>query len=151
MDGVWSLIVRRRHIALSPESSKKLCRICGKRPIEVGYHIVPKQMGYGVRWLIENGCAACSPCNWGEHKNRALYRKKHIRIFGRERVEAIEERGGPTKLSMANLREVLAWLTRIAEGPPGATTLPRAPACLAPKPSSTASGPSAEGEPGRPG
>lgn len=125
MDSVWSFIVRRRHVKLFGPN----CRICQKRPIEVGYHIVPWQMGDSVRWLIEDGCGACVPCNFGEHKNRAAYRKKHVKIFGREFMDAMEAKAGPIKLKDAQLKEVMAWLTGIAEGPPDGK-IPEAPACL---------------------
>lgn len=125
MDGIWSFVVRRRHIVLHG----KKCRICSVRPIEVGYHIVPKQTGDAVRWLIENGCGACAPCNFGEHKNRSLYRKKHVRLFGREFVEKIEDKAGPLELTDDQLQDIMRWLVDMAQGLPDAE-IPEAPACL---------------------
>ena len=68
-----------------------MCRICFKRPGNVAYHLIPKQRGHGVRWLVENGVLACSQCNFGEMINRASYRDKHIFLFGKDRVEGIEK------------------------------------------------------------
>lgn len=86
LDNLWSVAVRLRGKALYGP----MCQICAERPAEVGYHLVPKQRGYAIRWLLEAGIAACSPCNLGEMMNRSLYREKHIKIFGLELIEGLE-------------------------------------------------------------
>lgn len=85
LDTLWSQIILAR-----ARRKSAVCAICGERPIEVAYHIVPKQRGDSVRWDLENGCGACSRCNRGEQLNRSLYRDKHLVIFGRELIERIE-------------------------------------------------------------
>lgn len=86
-DRLWSLIILRR----DRKAHAGRCVICRVRPADVAYHIVPKQRGHHVRWLLENGCASCSDCNFGEVMNRSMYRSKHISIFGRDLVERIED------------------------------------------------------------
>lgn len=85
LDGLWGLAIKLRDKKVSP-----LCRICAIRYADTAYHIVPKQRGNAIRWLLENGTFSCTPCNFGEQMNRSLYRDKHIVIFGKDRVEAIE-------------------------------------------------------------
>ena len=68
------------------------CVICRRNPIFCAYHIVPKSRGDAIRWDELNIVGACAACNEGERWNRSLYRDKHIAIFGKVHVEAIEER-----------------------------------------------------------
>lgn len=68
----------------------KACRIFKDRPGEVGYHLVPQQRGDAARFLPENVVWASAAANDGERLNRSLYREKHVAIFGKNRVEAIE-------------------------------------------------------------
>lgn len=83
---LWGVYVKMR----DKTKHGPLCRICGRRPGAVAYHLVPKQRGNAVRWLLENGVLACSPCNYAEHMNRSLYRDKHVALFGKEFIESIE-------------------------------------------------------------
>jgi hypothetical protein len=53
------------------------------------YHLVEQQRGDSARFLPENVVWACSDANYGEMRNRSLYRDKHDAIFGRERMERI--------------------------------------------------------------
>lgn len=85
LDYLWSFAVKLRDKKVSP-----ICRICGQRPGTVAYHIVTKQRGHSIRWMLTNGVLACAPCNLGEMMNRALYRDKHIALFGAGIVEGIE-------------------------------------------------------------
>lgn len=68
-----------------PEQAK-----IGIHPGEVGYHLVPQSRGDAARFIPENVVWACHRANYGEYKNRSLYREKHILAFGKERVERIE-------------------------------------------------------------
>lgn len=115
LDHLWGLIVIRRDRA----AFGHLCRICKVQPATLGYHIVPKQRGDSVRWLLENGCAARFACNGAEVMNRSLYRDKHVQIFGRELVERIEARArARIKLSTADLREMRdEFKLRLERGP----------------------------------
>jgi len=67
-----------------------MCRICGKREGNVAYHLIPQQRGDATKFLKENMVLACRGCNYGEYKNRSLYRDKHILIFGKEHIENLE-------------------------------------------------------------
>lgn len=87
LDALWSLAVRLR----DRRAHGPLCRLgCGRIAV-LGYHLVPKQRGDSIRWLLENGVAACSNCNGAELLNRSLYREKHVQIFGRDLIERLEE------------------------------------------------------------
>lgn len=128
LDDLWSLAVRRRDAFLYGP----LCRICHKAPATVGYHLVPKKRGDFIRWLMENGCGGCAPCNWGERNNPGLYRAKHVSIFGKDAIESIEARARPlADLSQSDLNEIQAWLTGINERAPD-SPIPGPPACLIP-------------------
>lgn len=72
----------------------KECRIHGSHSGEVAYHLCPQSRGDAARFLPENVIWACKAANYGEFRNRSLYRDKHIAIFGQERIEAIEEIAG---------------------------------------------------------
>lgn len=104
LDALWSEAVRRRDLKLYGP----LCRICHKSKDQlVGYHIVPKQRGDAIRWILENGCAGCVGCNWGEMNNRPLYRDKHISIFGKELIEKLEAAARiPAQYSMDDLKRI---------------------------------------------
>lgn len=81
-----------------------LCLICGKRPIQVAYHIVPAQRGDSTRYDELNVVGACAPCNCGEQWHRSLYREKHCQIFGRDTIEALEDKAREVvQLSTAEL------------------------------------------------
>lgn len=104
LDAIWSQIILLRHRArFGP-----MCRICMAAPAQVAYHIVPKQRGYAIRWDLENGCGACSPCNGAEMMNRSLYREKHILLFTRQFVEKIESRANAmVKFDIPDLKSKL--------------------------------------------
>jgi 5-methylcytosine-specific restriction endonuclease McrA len=68
-----------------------LCRICGKKPIQCAYHIIPVSHGHdAIRYDPENVVGACNGCNNGERLHRLKYREKHIAIFGAELYEKIQ-------------------------------------------------------------
>lgn len=99
LDGLWSLLVKARDGMKS-----QVCRVCGRSPGEVAYHIVPKQRGDAVRWLPENGVLACAACNMGEMLNRSLYRERHKRLFGAGLVEWLEAKAAEgAKFSLPDL------------------------------------------------
>src|SRR3990167_3214785 len=86
LDNLVCLYAKMRDKRNSP-----MCRICGKKPYKVGYHLVPKKKGDAVRWDPANLVAACTQCNYGESMNREIYRDKHIALFG-DAFLAIEEK-----------------------------------------------------------
>jgi len=77
----------------------------------LAYHIVPAQRGDATRFFTENVVWACRQANYGEVMNRSLYREKHIKVFGRERVERLEalarEIRHYTRAELLELREKL--------------------------------------------
>lgn len=86
LDDLWGACIKTRDL------KKGLwCRICGTRKGNTAYHLVPKQMGHHIRWLLENGVLSCAPCNGGEVINRASYRVKHVQMFGEELIEGLEQ------------------------------------------------------------
>ena len=134
-DALWSLAVRRRDTHFFGPR----CRICGQveesvNAVMVGYHLVPKKRGDFIRWLMENGVQGCSRCNFGERMNPGKYRDKHIALVGRAVIEGIEARArAHADLSMAELKEIQAWLAGINERGPD-FPIPSPPACLTPRP-----------------
>ena len=91
-DGLWSEVIKARDRKLYGNICRigkaKNCTGIGK----VAYHIAPKMMGKAVRWLVSNGVLACSACNDGERKNRALYRRHHEELFGKAFVDSLHEK-----------------------------------------------------------
>lgn len=69
-----------------------VCRICGKRPIECAYHIIPSHEGAATRYDEENIAGACNACNASEKWNRASYVFLHKKIFGAEMVDRLYEK-----------------------------------------------------------
>jgi 5-methylcytosine-specific restriction endonuclease McrA len=68
------------------------CRIHGEPCVgEVAYHLIPQKRGDAARFVPENVVWACSRANFGENMNRDLYRHKHVLIFGKVRIEKLEE------------------------------------------------------------
>jgi 5-methylcytosine-specific restriction endonuclease McrA len=101
LDALWALVVKKRDRRLWPN-----CRICGGRPIEVAYHIVPRGDD-ATRWALDNGVGACAPCNRGEQLNRSRYRAKHVRLFGEAKMRDLEARARQTvKYSQADLQQM---------------------------------------------
>ena len=100
---IWhftSLIVRKR----DSKSNNGLCLICNRNPIQVAYHLVPSMEGDSIRYDLDDLCGACFSCNWGEKNWRRRYRDKHIGIFGKEKIEALEAKARTiTKFSLADL------------------------------------------------
>lgn len=84
---VFALFIKLRDKRIN----RGLCRICGKRPIEVAYHLVPQQRGDATRYREDNVVGACCGCNYGEVRNRSLYREKHIDLFTRDHIERLEK------------------------------------------------------------
>lgn len=124
-DALWSLAIRRR----DREAYGPLCRICHRTEADCGYHLVPKKRGRAIRWLLENGVAGCSPCNFGERNHPGLYREKHVSLVGKEVIETIEARARKAvKLTLEDLRAVGAWLKAVIERGPGQPA-PEPPAC----------------------
>lgn len=109
IDELMSVLVRRR-------DSKKtggLCVICLNRPIDCCYHIISKQCGDAIRWDLDDCVASCFRCNYAEMRNRNRYRRIHIKLFGREKIEALEAKAATTvHFSMADLEAIRADLTR---------------------------------------
>lgn len=107
LDALWSLVVRKRDAM----RTGGLCRICGVRQIEVGYHLIPRGSD-ATRWDLENGIGACHNCNRGEQLNRLKYRQKHVELFGAALIEKLEAKARTlAKYSMADLEEILRALT----------------------------------------
>lgn len=111
LDHLWSVLIRRRDNKLYAG----ICVICRRRPISVAYHIVPRGDD-ATRWDTENGCGACYPCNRGEQMNRHRYRRKHIAIFGLEKIERLDAKSATTaRFSMADLEEIEANIKRLIQ------------------------------------
>ena len=106
LDALWSLAIRLR----DRQEGSGRCLVCKTRPAELGYHLVPKQRGYAVRWDLDNGVAGCSVCNMGEMMNRSLYRQKHVELFGKDRIEFLEAK------ALVKVKWSLADLASIADG-----------------------------------
>lgn len=89
-DKAWSaVILRRDRVRFGP-----VCRIgraqgCTGRA-ECAYHIKSKAAGRAIRWLLENGVAACAPCNRGEMLNRDKYRAHHVQLFGQAHMDLLD-------------------------------------------------------------
>jgi len=56
----------------------------------LAYHITPAGRGDSVRLCPDAVVWACRAANYGEFRHRSLYRDKHIKIFGKDRVEMLE-------------------------------------------------------------
>ncbi len=84
------------------------CRIHGEPCLgTIAYHLVPQQRGDATRLLPENVVWACQGANYGEFRNRSLYRQKHVDLFGAELIERLEEIAGEfKKYSRAELFEL---------------------------------------------
>lgn len=129
LDHLWSLAVRRR----DRKTHAGFCRVCmvkiqlgfrigSPRPAEVAYHIVPRGDDM-TRWLLSNGVAACSQCNWGELQSRtrtstkAHYRALHAAMIGERELCILESLAKQTaNFSLADLIELREKLKAIAEG-----------------------------------
>ena len=107
LDSLWAFLVKLRdRLAFGG-----LCRICGRRAIEVAYHLIPRGDD-ATRWEPENGVGACAPCNRGEQLNRSRYRAKHVRLFGKELIERLEEKARTRAMfTMADLEGIREKLT----------------------------------------
>ena len=114
LDDLFSFFIRLR----DKKYSGNICRICGKRPIEVCYHILPKvSTGHVLRWDPDNAVGSCSPCNGAEYWHRLKYADKHIELFGRKFYNALKARARKkVKYSMADLREIKLEIQRKIEG-----------------------------------
>lgn len=115
LDALWSLAVRTR----DAKKTGGLCVICGRRPIQVGYHIVPRGDA-ATHFDLENGCGACSACNWAELRMRqqspAKIRAKHVAIFGEQKIAALEAKSRQVvKHDTVALQAILAELRAIVE------------------------------------
>ena len=116
LDTFWSYAIRLRDRILYGR-----CRICDKNPIEVAYHIVPRGDD-ATRWDLENGCGACHNCNRGEQMNRLKYRRKHVLIFGADKIEALEAKARTkAKFSIEDLEKKLAEFSLFISRPYGLT------------------------------
>jgi len=96
------------------------CRIgeaCGGAGrIEVAYHIIPSNDGAAIRYDFDAIVGACSPCNYGEKNHRWKYRRIHIKIFGKEFVEALETKADEVaQYSTADLLEMIAKVKHLIE------------------------------------
>lgn len=83
---------------LDAKKNGKACRIAEECPKfrEVGphegdcaYHVWPAGSGDFVRLSSLAVVWACSSANYGEFRHRLLYRDKHEKIFGKERMELL--------------------------------------------------------------
>lgn len=107
LDDLCALYVKMRDRVLGAG----LCRICGRSPIAVAYHIL--QRGYrSIRWDLENVVGACSGCNWWEKKTRdqnpAAVRARHVEVFGEERIARLEsKKNSRTPVDKRALKEVV--------------------------------------------
>lgn len=76
----------------------------GPHPGGVAYHLTCQGTGDGARFIPDNVLWCCSAANFGEKMNRAIYRMRHVELFGKERIERIEEAAKTgAKFSMADL------------------------------------------------
>ena len=66
------------------------CRIHLNHIGDTSCHIVPQGRGDAARFIPENVYWGCSNANYGEMMNRSHYREIHVRIFGKDYVERIE-------------------------------------------------------------
>lgn len=106
LDGLWAFLIKLRDRL----RFGGLCRICGRRPIAVAYHLVPRGDD-ATRWDPENGVGACAPCNRGEQMNRHRYRAKHVQLFGAEKIERLEAKARTiANFSMTDLDGIRAGL-----------------------------------------
>jgi hypothetical protein len=102
LDALWAFAVKLR----AKLQHGNVCQVCGRRPVTVAYHIVPRG-DYATRWLLDNGVGACAPCNRGEQLNRSRYQRKHVQLFGAALVERLEQLAATTThFSVADLRAV---------------------------------------------
>ena len=83
-----SLYVRLRDKALYGP----MCRICGRRPIQCAYHLVPSNDGADTRYDPANIVGACSSCNFAEYHHRYSFQFKHEKLFGLELMDALREK-----------------------------------------------------------
>jgi len=94
-----------------------MCRICGKAPGVLGYHIIPQVSGYAVRFEPDNVVWACVSCNGREYYMRLRGRghemhELHKEIFGAERVDDLWRRSRETS-NKFKTRDLLEILTRV--------------------------------------
>lgn len=114
LDAYWARIIK----AMAARSGwVGVCRICAglsSTPL-VAYHIVPKQRGQGIRWDLENGCAACSHCNGAEMMNRSLYQdERHPLLFGDAFIRDLKDRAAKrVKFDRADLDHLLTLFKKI--------------------------------------
>lgn len=81
-----------------------LCRICGQRPIQCAYHLVPSNDGAATRYDPENIVGACNGCNNAERWHRFKYEIIHEDLFGKDRMDTLRLKAGQTmKYSRADL------------------------------------------------
>lgn len=86
------------------------CRICGIRPIQCAYHLIPSNDGAATRYDPEAIVGGCDPCNYGERMHRFKYRLKHIEIFGAELIARLEAKATQiVKYSAADLLALCAY------------------------------------------
>ena len=92
------------------------CRICKKRPVQCGYHLLP--VGHlPTAFDPANVVGACHPCNLGEQRHRLTYREKHEALFGKAYMDALWAKAKTSvKWSIADLMEKKAELKRLVEG-----------------------------------
>ena len=91
---------------LDRKTNGNACRIHGSPCVgNTAYHLCPQGRGDAARFLPENVVWACKAANYGEFRNRSLYREKHCAIFGRASIERIESIAtGTAHFSSADLR-----------------------------------------------
>lgn len=106
-DVLFSLYIRLRD-----KKNHGVCRICFKRPIECCYHLIPRSR-LVTRFDPNNAVGACHGCNFGEQKHRLVYRDKHIKIFGKDFYEALEDKARP--LVKFSAHDLQAMATEIKE------------------------------------
>lgn len=108
LDQVFSLFIRLR----DKKRNNGLCLVCGKSPIQVCYHIIPRTE-LGTRWDPENAVGACSGCNYSELMNRRK-RADHylmwVQRLGTKQIGELERRSVlKTKYSLDELHNLLQY------------------------------------------
>lgn len=104
---------------LDRKKNGPFCRIHGSPCLgTLAYHLIPQSRGDSTRFLPEAVIWACRGANFGEHHHRSLYRDKHIAIYGKEYIEALEAKAREiVHLKMWELRELHDRIKTQVEAP----------------------------------
>lgn len=92
-------------------------RRTGAHAGDTATHLCPQMRGDAARFMPENVVWGCAAANYGEVMNRSLYRDIHIKLFGKDRIEAIEAVARTTrKYTTADLIELRNNLRKQVSG-----------------------------------